>query len=52
MRRIVLSLLGLALTVGMIGCGEKKPEPTTTPPAAGSGDAAPATPPADKPAEN
>ncbi len=35
MKRIALLLFGLTLTVGMIGCGEKKPaaEPaaTTTP---------------------
>lgn len=45
MRRMVLGLFGLALTVGMIGCGEKKPETT---PAPAAGDAAPAeTPPAE-----
>lgn len=39
MRRMVLCLLGLSLTVGMVGCGEKKPDAPAPAPA---GDAAPA----------
>jgi len=38
MKRIALLLFGLTLTVGMIGCAEKKPaaEPAATTPAAGT----------------
>jgi hypothetical protein len=51
MRRIVLCLLGLTLTVGIMGCGEKKPATTTPAPAAGAADAGSTAAPADKPAE-
>ena len=45
MKRIALLLFGLTLTVGMIGCAEKKAEPTapaTTPPSTETTPAAPA----------
>jgi hypothetical protein len=49
MRRIVLCLLGLTLTIGIVGCGEKEPAKTTPAPAASGDAAAPAETPAKAP---